>query len=273
MHRVFIISFIIAFFLSQVFGLNCYRSYSRPGLDELIGQKLIIGFNGLDVTSDSQVAHDIKNYHLGGVILFDSNPAGGLRNIKDGEQVKKLTTALQNYAKVPLFIGIDLEGGWVNRLKPKYGFPETLSAKHFGEADDPEYTQREAAKIGKTLQELGINLNFAPVVDLEVNENNPIIAFYERSYSRDPDIVVKHSSAFITGLRDYNVASCLKHYPGHGSSNNDSHLGITDVTGTWTDLELNNRIIFKIVFGIPGYPEIFEKVLPAFKKIGKRRDE
>jgi beta-N-acetylhexosaminidase len=92
--------------------------------------------------------------------------------------------------------------------------------------------------MAKTLAELGINLNLAPVVDVNTNPDNPIIAKYERSFSADPEIVTEHALEFIKAHHEQGVLCTLKHFPGHGSSTGDSHLGVVDVTDTWARTEL-----------------------------------
>ncbi len=133
-------------------------------LDTMIGQMLMAGFRGYEVTADSSIMRDIRERHLGGVILFDYDVALGRpeRNIKSPEQVKKLTNTLAEAADIPLFIGVDQEGGKVQRLKSKYGFPETPSAQELG-ASSNNAVYEAGYKVGKTLRKAGFNLDFAPV--------------------------------------------------------------------------------------------------------------
>ncbi len=213
---------------------------SNKNLDIQIGQMLMVGFRGLAADNQSPVIQDIKKRNIGGVILFDYDVPlkSPIRNIKSPKQVKALTTALQKASLIPLFIAIDQEGGKVNRLKEKFGFPPSVSEQYLGSIDNPSTTERFAKITAKTLANLGINLNFAPVVDLNINPDNPIIGKLERSFSADPDIVVKHSLIFIDALHDFGVLSAIKHFPGHGSSLNDSHKGFVDVTNSWSPNEL-----------------------------------
>jgi beta-N-acetylhexosaminidase len=126
----------------------------------------------------------------------------------------------------------------VARLKEKHGFPATVEAQSLGDRDDPQETRRQAAAIAAVLAKAGINLNFSPVVDLNVNPANPIIGRFRRSFSADPETVSRHARAVIEAQHEHGVAGCLKHFPGHGSSSQDSHLGFTDVSSTWDSLEL-----------------------------------
>jgi beta-N-acetylhexosaminidase len=145
---------------------------------------------------------------------------------------------LQSQAAIPLLVAIDQEGGRVNRLKADYGFPPSVSHEELGKLDQPAETRRHAALIAQTLADLGINLNLAPVVDLDANPDNPIIKGKRRSFSTDPEAVARHSAEFIKAHRARGVLTCAKHFPGHGSAACDTHLGLVDVTATWHEREL-----------------------------------
>lgn len=231
-----------AFFLNTA----CSQSKTQSGqaekvtLDQKIGQMLNIGFRGLSVADTNHIVRDIRQYHLGGVTLFDYDVPRdtALRNIQSSQQLKTLVSDLQQWADTPLFVAIDQEGGKVARLKPKYGFPPTVSAEYLGTLNNLDSTRYYARQAGRTLSELGINVNLAPVVDLNINPENPVIGGLQRSFSADPDIVTKHAAAFIKTLHKFDVLTVLKHFPGHGSSKKDSHLGVVDVTRTWQQKEL-----------------------------------
>ena len=221
-------------------------------LDTMIGQMLMVGFRGFDAPPDSRIARDIRYLHLGGVVLFDFDVALDKpeRNIKSPEQVAALNTSLQSYAQTPLFIGVDQEGGKVQRLKKQYGFHETPSALAICSAG--EFKVRMAAyMVGSTCAANGFNLDFAPVVDVNVNPNSPAIGRLERSFSSDPEQVARCGEIFMGELKRSGTLSCVKHFPGHGSAGTDSHEGLTDVTDTWTEAEL-----------IP-YRELIKKNLPT----------
>jgi len=209
-------------------------------LIEKIGQLLMIGFRGLEADDYSPIVRDIRAGRVGGVILFDRDLAlqSDQRNIRSPRQLKKLIRSLQAAAAIPLLVAVDQEGGQVARLKEKHGFPATVTAQSLGDLDEPEETRRQAESIAAVLAKAGINLNFAPLVDLNVNPGNPIIGRYQRSFSADPYTVTRHALAVIEAQSQYGVTSCLKHFPGHGSSRQDSHLGFTDVSATWEALEL-----------------------------------
>ncbi len=234
------------FILCLVTGIPQICSQT-PSLDHMIGQMLMVGFRGLEVDETHPVVRDIRDHHIGGVVLFDKDVAAdsSVRNIQSAEQLRTLVHDLQSFASTPLFVAIDCEGGLVNRLKEAYGFAPTVSAQFLGQRDDLSLTLAQADTVAATLAGLGINVNLAPVVDLNVNPDNPVIGSRRRSFSAEPDVVVRHALVFIKAHHRQNVLTTLKHFPGHGSSDADSHLGMVDVTAMWTEAELEpyRRII------------------------------
>lgn len=209
-------------------------------LARLIGQMFMVGFRGMRVDDAHPLAADIVERHLGGVVLFDYDVPNGefVRNIESPEQVKALTSDLQALASTPLLIAADQEGGVVVRLRERYGFPPTISHAALGELDDLRETAAQAGAMAQVLADAGINQNLAPVVDVNVNPDNPVIAAYERSFSDDPAKVAAHAGAFIDAHHAHGVLCTLKHFPGHGSSRADSHRGFVDVSETWSPMEL-----------------------------------
>jgi beta-N-acetylhexosaminidase len=211
-----------------------------------VGQMLLVGFRGTDADSSASILADIRDRSLGGVVLFSSDqPTGSpLRNIVSPGQLVSLTAALQDAASasetgLPLLVAVDEEGGQVARLDLAHGFPPTESAAALGTRNDATYTRAAGQAIATTLRAAGINLNLAPVVDLDINPNNPIIGALDRSFGADPALVSRQARAFINGHHAAGVLTTLKHFPGHGSSTADSHLGVVDVTGTWSSVELD----------------------------------
>ncbi|WP_462323505.1 glycoside hydrolase family 3 protein [Desulfoplanes sp.] len=212
----------------------------KPDLETMIGQMLMVGFRGLSVDESSPIVQDIRDRHLGSVILFDYDVSlqKPKRNVSSPKQVKKLVARLKKHADTPLLVAVDQEGGRVARLKPKYGFPALPSAQELGDARDYEHTEKMGELAGKTLADAGINWDLAPVVDLNVNPLSPAIGKIGRSFSKDPNQVVINGGSFIIGLHEQGILSCLKHFPGHGSAKTDSHKGVTDVSSTWSPEEL-----------------------------------
>lgn len=217
------------------------KTISEASLDQKIGQMLIIGFRGFEAPSQHPISQAIKKYHIGGVVLFDYDvpTKSPVRNIQSPSQLKSLNRQLQSYAKIPLFITVDQEGGKVARLKQGLGFPQSVSAEYLGKLNNTDSTQYYAKKTARTLKEIGINTNLAPVIDVNINPENPVIGSLNRSFSANPETVAKHAKIYIDGLHKYNIITTLKHFPGHGSSEDDSHKGIVDVTKTWQKKELN----------------------------------
>ncbi|MEL7832547.1 glycoside hydrolase family 3 protein [Fodinibius sp. Rm-B-1B1-1] len=216
------------------------KTKTQPSLDEKIGQMLLVGFRGTSVADTNHIKRDLTNYHVGGVVLFDYDvpTKSTTRNIESPSQLQKLIQDLKQLGGTRLIVSIDQEGGKVARLKPEKGFSKTVSAAYLGQLDNADSTRHYARKSAETLANLGINMNFAPVVDLNVNPDNPIIGGIDRSFSADPQTVTKHASIYIQTFDNHGVWTVLKHFPGHGSSKNDSHLGVVDVTDTWSEQEL-----------------------------------
>ncbi len=205
-------------------------------LDQMIGEIIILGFRGTEIDGSSKIVKDINEYNIGGIILFDYDvpSKSSPRNIINPKQTKKLIEDIKSLTRHDLFIAIDAEGGKVNRLKAKYGFMQIDSPQKMGE-DEPQNTFIKASPLGLELDYLGINLNFAPVVDVNINKDNPVIGKLERSFSDDPQKVYEHASYFIDAMHEFNVITAIKHFPGHGSSTEDSHLGLVDVTNTYQE--------------------------------------
>lgn len=214
-----------------------------------IGQMLIVGFAGLEVQRDSLISQQISECALGGVILFDYNftSRSFYKNIASPEQVAKLNQDLQTINRqanekfsrpnLPLFISVDYEGGKVDRLLAKYGFPATLPVAEVGNLG-LDAARAEAVKMSQTLAKAGFNLNYAPVVDVNINTENPILGKMGRCFSIDPEQVATFANIFAEEFLKAGIIPVCKHFPGHGSSFKDSHLGFVDVTETWDNAEL-----------------------------------
>jgi beta-N-acetylhexosaminidase len=211
-----------------------------PDLKKKIGQMLMVGFHGENTKADTAIARAVSDWNLGGVLLLNYGGADGSKNsnIQSPRQLKTLVDALQNMAVEPLLIAVDQEGGRVSRLKPSNGFSPLLSAAALGEKDDVSLTCRQARLCAAMLASAGINLNLAPVVDMDLNPANPVIGRLDRSYSSDPVKVVRHAGKTVEVHRRYGVLCSLKHFPGHGSAGGDSHKGFVDVSPNWQRQEL-----------------------------------
>lgn len=197
---------------------------------EKLGQMVMIGIQGTKVDDDS--LYMLNQYHMGGVILFD-------RNMESPEQVKQLTSDLQAQSneKVPLFIGIDEEGGDVVRMAEKLTPPP--SQKEIGATGDIEQAKIWAIKTTKSLKDMGINVNFAPVADVGSND--------KRSYSTDTNIVIDFVRAATKGYQQENIIYSLKHFPGIGKGRVDSHVDSSSIDVTKEILMAEDIIPFKTI--------------------------
>lgn len=212
---------------------------SQEQLRKDIGEMLLVGFRGTSIDDQSTIVRDIKEYHVGSVILFEYDAPTGTRhrNIQSPAQVKQLCKDLQKFADGNLLIGIDQEGGNVARLRVKDGFPATMTAQASAEEGDKS-VEKNALIVANELNEAGINLNFAPCVDVNINPACPVIGKMGRSFSSDPAKVAHYANIWIKTQHKYGIVSCLKHFPGHGSASGDTHAGLVDVTKTWQESEL-----------------------------------
>jgi len=228
----------VSFYSDDIDSSNLNNLKKDEELKYKIGQMLMVGFRGVKATDDSYITGVIKDLELGGIVLFDYDVStkSFLRNIVNPDQTKKLILNLQSYAKVPLLIAVDAEGENVNRLKPDYSFLNIISAKEMGKNIDA--VTKESKRLAVELKELGFNMNLAPVVDVDINPNNPIIGGLNRSFSSDPNKVTTYAASFIKAHNEENIITVEKHFPGHGSSVSDSHLGMVDITNTYQEKEL-----------------------------------
>ena len=206
---------------------------TAPSLDIMIGSMLMLGFRGADLPPGDPFLAQVRAGHVGHVILFDRDvTTGGERNITSPQQLRQLTATLRAAAPGPLLIAVDQEGGRVRRLKPQKGFAELPSAQSMG-AGQPDKTRAVARQLGRELAGLGISVNLAPVADVNSNPANPAIGALERSFSPNPTLVAAHAIAFGQGLAQQGVIPVIKHFPGQGGAQKDSHLGLTDITRSW----------------------------------------
>jgi beta-N-acetylhexosaminidase len=191
---------------------------TQLNLKQQIGQMLVSGFPGTCL--NSEVEELIETFHIGGFILFE-------RNFEHPEQLAGLIADLQELASksgapAPLFISVDQEGGRVSRLKPPFTrFPEPCC---LGIAKSESLAQRFGLALGQELNAVGINMDYAPVLDVNTNPDNPIIG--KRAFSSDPDWAGQLGLAFMKGMQEAGVLPVGKHFPGHGDTSLDSHLAL-----------------------------------------------
>lgn len=226
-----------------VITLTLFACESKPYQDDLlradIGTLIMIGFRGTTVTDTSRIVQDINRYRIGNIVLFDYDvpTKSRIRNIISPEQVRTLTDDLRKSVSHPLLIAVDQEGGYVRRLKTRHGFADIPSAEDVA-AGGLTAAEAHYDTLAMMLKSAGIDWNLAPVVDVNVNPDNPIIGGIERSYSSNPDTVTLYAERMIRALRRHGRLNALKHFPGHGSSESDSHLGMVDVSESWKPFEL-----------------------------------
>ncbi len=225
-------------------------------LEKMAGQMILTGFQGDSVDDASVVAlaDDIREGRVGGVMYLRPN-------IKDFESVAAINRLFMSAnPELPPFISVDQEGGAVQRLTPAVGFPDTPSAEEmvarYGKSpsDVPQVTTflqdinetvtfsgplQVYQRMAQNLRKWGFNVNFGPVVDLNINTNNPIIAKYGRAYGDDAITVSTYAFAFIDAHHESEILTALKHFPGHGSSTGDTHEGFVDITDTWEEAEFS----------------------------------
>ncbi|CRK81360.1 glycoside hydrolase family 3 N-terminal domain-containing protein [Neobacillus massiliamazoniensis] len=188
-------------------------------VEEKVGQMLMPDFrtwNGKNVTAmQPEIAQLVKDYHLGGVILFRENTV-------TADQATKLVSAYQDASeKYGMLVSVDQEGGIVTRLQTGTDFPGNMA---LGATRSEAEAEKVGKVIGEELNAIGINMDFGPDMDVNINPDNPVIGV--RSFSADPQLVADLGKAYIKGLHESGTASTAKHFPGHGDTATDSHLGL-----------------------------------------------
>ena len=237
----------------------------RPSQDEMIGQMIMVGFRGKKPSDKGvrAVRRHLKNGTIGGVILFGIN-------IASPKQTRALNASLANSgAKHPVLIAVDQEGGRVQRLSNKNGFINTQSHQQIARRHSPEEAYAIYLKMAGAIAKAGFNVNFGPVVDVNIQGGrNPIIGKLRRSFSSDPAVVTAYAQSFINAHHRARILTSAKHFPGHGSSLSDSHKGFTDLTRTWKrqkelapfqDLSQRDNQVDMVMIGHLYHPDFADK--------------
>ena len=185
-------------------------------MEKYIYQMFILGTDNLDIALSKG---------LGGVIFFS-------KDIQSENQIKTDIQQIKKRACIQPFISIDQEGGRVERTESIR--PKRLSAKYAYEKGE-DFLKAQTAEIAEELAELGFNLNFAPCIDVNTNPNNPIIG--ERAFADNPSDVIKGMNIFISELRKQNIIPCVKHFPGHGDADKDSHLVLPRINLSFEEMK------------------------------------
>lgn len=189
-------------------------------------------------TAGEEMQNALKEYPVGGIIYF-------AENIKTPEQTRALIENTQSYSAIPLFIGVDEEGGDISRVgnNPNMGTTNVGSMKSIAESGTPEKAYEAGCIMGEDLKQLGFNVDFAPVADVLIDERNSEIG--DRAFGKDPELVAVMVGELVQGLESTGVSSVVKHFPGHGSAKMNSHIGYSESVRTLTELRENEFIPFK----------------------------
>ena len=214
-------------------------------LEEKVGQLFIVRPESLDSSLTAKKVHDpkkygatkmnqnmldnLKEYPVGGIIMFN-------KNIKSPNQITSYIDDFQKNSKIPLFIAVDEEGGLVSRIANTSTFQvkKYQNMTIIGNTKDTNKAKEVGVTIGTYLKTYGFNLDFAPDADVNTNPNNPVIG--TRSFGKDPTLVANMVSATIDGFHSVDMMTCIKHFPGHGDTQSDSHLGYAGTKKTWEQM-------------------------------------
>lgn len=208
-----------------------------------VGQMMMVKFKGSTVDENSFIIQKLKEYHIGGIILDNYRDPHSTANIVNPQQLKTLTTKLQSYSIQynghPLFIALNQEGGLINTLKPAHGFnnKNDLSQFDLGKTNQKTIFD-ETLKRALLLKEAGINVNLAPVADLNINPNNPGIGKLKRSFGDNPQEVTKDLETAIKAYKKAGIFCTLKHFPGLGSASKNTDYDKADLSQSWNAKEL-----------------------------------
>lgn len=197
-------------------------------LREKISQMFIVGFSGTCLNSENKNIQILSKNGLGGVILF-------AENIDSYNQIQDLSKELKDIAKIPLFISIDQEGGLVERTIHIKNKVDYLTAMALASTENPELIKKHTQIMAEELKFMGVNMNFAPVLDVNTNINNPIIGV--RSFGDSAEDVIKYSEPVYKAFNENNIIAVGKHFPGHGETSVDSHLDMPVVDLSLEELE------------------------------------
>jgi beta-N-acetylhexosaminidase len=207
---------------------------SKMSLEEKVGQMILTGISG--TTMDANAKKLINQYHVGGIIFYKNNLANPAQTIQLVNQMKA-----ENSSNLPLFLGVDQEGGRVTRLPG--GITNFPPNNEIGQVNNPEFSYKVGTLLGHELREFGLNLDFAPVLDINSNPNNPVIG--DRSFGNNAEIVSKLGVQTMKGIQSQNVITTIKHFPGHGDTSVDSHLDLPIVNKSLEELKKLELIPFE----------------------------
>ncbi|CEG27118.1 beta-N-acetylhexosaminidase [Bacillus sp. B-jedd] len=199
---------------------------SKLSLEDKIGQMILAGISG--TTMDTNTKKLISQFHVGGIIFYKENLESTAQTIQLVNHLK-----MGNSSSLPLLLGIDQEGGRITRLPGGLiNFPPN---EQIGKVNNPKFSYKVGTLLGRELKEFGLNLDFAPVLDINSNPNNPVIG--DRSFGNNVEIVSKLGIQTMKGIQSQNVITTIKHFPGHGDTSVDSHLDLPIVNKSLKELK------------------------------------
>lgn len=204
-------------------------------IEQMAGQMIVVGFSGDSPSDKSVVAltKEIASGDIGGVMYLKTNVAS--RKAVEAMNQGFLAAA----PGLKPFITLDQEGGLVERLSSAVGFKEIPDAETVAARNSPKAARAIYDGLAQGVAAWGFNVNFAPVVDLDINPGNQVIGKYGRAYGKTGDVVAAYAREVVAAHHDAGLLTSLKHFPGHGSSTADSHEGFVDITRTWKPAELD----------------------------------
>lgn len=205
-------------------------------LAEKVGQMIIIGVEGTTVNEQTQEL--IEQYHVGGIILYQHNILNKGQTLTFLNELKQLNSKLNN---IPLWLSVDQEGGRVSRMPSEY--TKLPANRTIGKVNNAEFSNKIGHILGRMLQSVGFNMDFAPVMDINTNPNNPVIG--DRSFGANAEVVSKLGVQTMLGIQAENVAAVVKHFPGHGDTSVDSHLDLPVVQTSLQGLRTFEWLPFK----------------------------
>ncbi|GGA49613.1 MULTISPECIES: beta-N-acetylhexosaminidase [Bacillaceae] len=207
---------------------------SKMSLEDKIGQMILAGVSG--TTMDANAKKLIGQFHVGGIIFYKYNFDTPSQTVQLVNQLKA-----KNSSSLPLILSVDQEGGRVTRLPG--GLVNFPPNKQIGQVNNPDFSYKVGTLLGRELKEFGLNLDFAPVLDINSNPNNPVIG--DRSFGNNPEIVSKLGIQTMKGIQSQNVITTIKHFPGHGDTSVDSHLDLPIVNKSLNQLKELELIPFE----------------------------
>lgn len=207
---------------------------SKMSLEEKIGQMILAGISG--TTMDANTKKLVNQFHIGGIIFYKNNFNTPAQTIQLVNQLKT-----ENSSRLPLFLSTDQEGGRVTRLPG--GLTNFPTNEQIGKVNNREFSYKIGTLLGRELKEFGLNLDFAPALDINSNPNNPVIG--DRSFGNNPEIVSELGIQTMKGIQSQNVIPTIKHFPGHGDTSVDSHLDLPIVNKSLKELKELELIPFE----------------------------